>query len=99
MKQTITIAVIGGTGKSGKYLVKQLLAQGYFLKMLIRNAANSQTNHPQIQAVKGDARDAGAISRLIKGCQAVMSTLGQPAGEAPIFSAATKNVIAAMREH
>lgn len=35
MKSNIKIAVIGGTGKSGKYLVKQLIEQGFQIKYFL----------------------------------------------------------------
>jgi putative NADH-flavin reductase len=152
MQKNIKIAVIGGTGKSGKYLVQHLLRQGYAFKMLVRNAEAvpierplvgvkssqvevrsplvevsrpfGQVNSPlnevdgsvvevkssvgevssslasgggsMVQVIQGDARDDKAVHSLIEGCQAVISTLGQPKGEPPIFSAATENVIRAM---
>ncbi len=46
MKNKITIAVIGGSGKSGKYLVKQLIKQGFQLKNPSRNPDNFQINSP-----------------------------------------------------
>jgi putative NADH-flavin reductase len=93
------IAVIGGTGKSGKYLVKQLLHEGYNIKLLTRQPENIQIQSPLVQIVKGDARNPEAISTLLLGCGAVVSTLGQPKGETPIFSAATTNVVNAMQVH
>lgn len=92
------IAVIGGTGKSGKYLVKTLLEKGYRIKMLLRNPDQLELHHPAIEKVKGDARNSADVVLLLQGCTAVLSTLGQPKGESPIFSTATKNVLAAMRE-
>ena len=37
MEKYNKIAVIGGTGKAGKYLVKQLVNQGFKIKVLLRN--------------------------------------------------------------
>jgi putative NADH-flavin reductase len=98
MQKNIKIAVIGGTGKSGTYLVRQLLSQGFRFKMLVRNPETLQINNPRIEVIRGDARDYQAVRSLIEGCQAVISTLGQPKGETPIFSQATTNVIRAMKE-
>ncbi|UMQ42570.1 NAD(P)H-binding protein [Chryseobacterium sp. Y16C] len=94
-----TIAVIGATGKSGKYLVQQLLKNNYHLKLLLRNPENFTLQNYLIEVVKGDARDYNSILNVIKGCDAVISTLGQPAGEESIFSDATKNIIKAMQFH
>ncbi len=94
------VAVIGGTGKSGKYLVEQLLSQCIHFKILIRNPEKFEINNPLIEIVKGDAGDYESVRFLVEGCQAVISTLGlgQPASETSIFTKATKNVIRAMNE-
>ncbi|UWX56659.1 NAD(P)H-binding protein [Maribacter litopenaei] len=49
--------------------------------------------------IKGDARDYNSIWDLIDGCQAVISTLGQPKGEPPIFKDASKNIINALLKY
>ncbi|MBS1783190.1 MAG: NAD(P)H-binding protein [Bacteroidetes bacterium] len=101
MNNKFKIAVIGGTGKSGKYLVKQLIEQGFQFKILLRNPDNFQINNSLVEVVKGDVTNPNAVSTLIDGCQAVISTLGLgiPASEPTIFSQATTNVIQAMNEH
>jgi uncharacterized protein YbjT (DUF2867 family) len=96
MQNNQPIAVIGGTGKSGKYLVSQLLSQGQVFKLLVRDANKFTLHHPLIELVEGDARDYAAVHSLLQGCQAVISTLGQPRGEAPVFSEATTHVLRAM---
>jgi putative NADH-flavin reductase len=96
MESKYTVAVIGGTGKSGEFLVLHLLNQGIPVKMLLRNPENFQLKSPLIDIIRGDARDPRAVYSLIEGCSAVISTLGQPKNEPPIFSDATRNVIAAM---
>jgi putative NADH-flavin reductase len=98
MKKIIKVAVIGGTGKSGKYFVKQLISQGFHFKILLRNPENFPINSPLVEVVKGNARDYNSVRSLISGCQAVVSTLGQPKGETSIFSQATRNVIRSMNE-
>ncbi|WP_336960658.1 NAD(P)-dependent oxidoreductase [Chryseobacterium contaminans] len=97
--KTNTIAVIGGTGKSGKYLVQKLLNKGYSLKLLLRNPENFILNNPLIEIIKGDMRDGEAVHSLINSCDVVISTLGQPKGEKSIFSDAAKNIIHAMNDY
>jgi len=94
-----TIAVIGGTGKSGKYLVQQLLKNHFPVRLLNRNPGGLQLNDPLVQIVAGDARQYQSVYGLLEGSQAVISTLGQPKGEASIFSQATINILRAMAEH
>ncbi|QBA23688.1 NAD-dependent epimerase/dehydratase family protein [Chryseobacterium indologenes] len=97
--KTYKIAVIGGTGKSGQYLVRKLLEKGYSLKLLLRQPENFAPQNPLIEMIKGDARDETAICNLIEGSDLVMSTLGQPKGEKSIFSDAAKNIIKAMNHY
>ncbi len=97
MQQITNVAVIGGTGKAGTYLVQQLIHQGFHLNLLHRSDTRV-VEHPSVTLVMGDARDYSAIRSLAEGCQFIVSTLGQPRGEAPIFSEATRHVLRAMRE-
>lgn len=94
--KTNTIAVIGGTGKSGKYLVQHLLEKGYHIKLLLRTPENFTIKNPLIEIVKGDARDYDAVNTLIKDCTVVMSALSQPIGEESIFSDAARNITQSM---
>ncbi|HZX73311.1 MAG TPA: NAD(P)H-binding protein, partial [Cyclobacteriaceae bacterium] len=98
MKQKQKLAILGGTGKSGKYLVKQLLREEFHFKLLLRNPENFEIESSFIEIVKGDARNYESVHLLVEGCEAVISALGQPRGEASIFSQATQNVIRAMTE-
>lgn len=93
------IALIGGTGKAGKYLTRALIRHGYHFNILLRNPQSFNIHTPLATVRPGDARDPAAIRRLLSGCDAVLSMLGQPGGETTIFSQATANVLQAMKEH
>ncbi|UGU16012.1 NAD(P)H-binding protein [Sinomicrobium kalidii] len=97
--KNIKIAVIGGTGKSGKYLTEQLIDRGFQLKLLLRNPQNLKIRHPNIEIVAGNVVNYAAVLQLIKDCDAVISTLGLgiPASEPTIFSQSTTNVIKVMQ--
>lgn len=99
MQNNITIAVIGGTGKSGKYLVKELISRGYHIRLLHRKPETLSFDSPLVTLVKGDARDREAIINLLNGSAAVISALSQPVGEAPIFSDAARNIVISMQQH
>lgn len=92
------IAVIGGTGKSGAYLVQELLRRTIPIKLLLRAQSAFEINDPLVEIVRGDARDYPSVRKLLEGCNAVISTLGQPKDEPSIFSDATRNVLQAMKE-
>lgn len=92
------IAVIGGTGKSGKYLVQELLKRRIPIKLLLRKTSHFDITDPLVETVTGDARDYSSVLELLDGCDALISTLSQPKGEKTIFSDAAKHVLGAMQE-
>lgn len=96
MKQSHKIAVLGGGGKTGQYLVNQLLDHGFELKLLLRKPLEFPIQNPLIEIVEGDALDAGAIETLLDGCDALISTVGQRKGEPLVASHATRNIIEAV---
>ncbi|MCF2447583.1 NAD(P)H-binding protein [Dyadobacter sp. CY345] len=102
------IAVLGGGGRTGKYLVNHLLSRGYHLKILLRKIPeNFETSNeefgenltnPLVEIVTGDAIVLENIRQLLSGCQAVISTIGQRPGEPMVASTATEHVLRAMQE-
>ncbi len=100
MKTNIKIAVIGGTGKSGQYVVKELVQRGYPFKVLVRNPGHFTLKDPLVEVVIGNVLDADTVHKLLQGCSAVVSTLGLgiPPGEPDIFTKATANILTAMNE-
>jgi len=90
------IAVIGGTGKSGKYVVHALLAKGFAVRALVRDADKLGNLRTQVDVIQGDVCNDEALSTLLRSCDAVISTLGQPQGGTPIFSTAARYILAAM---
>lgn len=98
MKSIKKIAVIGGTGKAGRYLVEELLRRGYTLRLLLRDPSSYLNAHPFVEIIPGDARKYETVKTLAEGCEAIVSTLGQPTGQPSIFSQATQNVLRTMEE-
>ncbi|MCK7554438.1 NAD(P)H-binding protein [Chitinophaga sedimenti] len=81
-----TIAVIGGTGKAGQFLVKSLEDRGVNTRLLLRKNGHDVCRYEDVYDV-------------LTGCTAVLSTLGQPKGAPPIFEKATANILRAMEAH
>jgi len=94
------IAIIGGTGKAGKYLVNELLKQDFPIKLLIRTPEKLQIQNPLIESVVGNVNNYQSVKSLLLDCEAVISTLGlgQPNSEKNIFTTATKNILKVMEE-
>lgn len=101
MKEHIKIAVIGGTGKSGSYLVKHLLKRNYRIKLLVRNPSANKVPDERIEIVQGDVEDGQSIQELLREADAVISTLGlgNPPSEPTIFRTSTLNVLRVMKEY
>jgi len=96
MKQHKKIAVLGGGGRTGKYLVTQLLLQGYSLKLLLRHPEDFIIQHQSIEIIKGDAIDPEAIRILLEGCSAIISTVGQRNNEPLVSGRSTVNILRSM---
>ncbi|PZR40647.1 MAG: epimerase [Azospira oryzae] len=101
MKQNIKIAVIGGTGKSGRYLVQQLINRKIHFKLFVRNPDRVPAGSPFMEVVHGDVADLDSVRLLIQGCGAVISLLGMgvPNSAPDIFSQSTTHILQAMRMH
>jgi nucleoside-diphosphate-sugar epimerase len=96
MQNRYTIAVLGGTGKSGTVVIQKLIREGFSVRLLHRNPSAIQNPDPAIEWIRGDARAQESVNELVTGSDMVISTLGQPKREPSIFSEATRNVIEAM---
>ncbi|NML38482.1 NAD(P)H-binding protein [Chitinophaga sp. G-6-1-13] len=96
-----TIAVVGGTGKAGQYLIRHLLSEGYTLRLLIRHPDKLYAQQPSLLApspavsiIRGDVLDPAAVAAWLQGSDAVISTQGSALP--PNFSRATGNILTVM---
>jgi len=92
-------AVLGGGGRTGTYIVNQLLKQGFSIKLLLRNPESFSIQNDQIEIIKGDALDLEAVQLLLQDCQAVISTVGQRKDEPLVAGLATKNILEVMNRY
>lgn len=99
MKNISKVAVLGGGGRTGNYLVNQLLKKGFSVRLLLRNPENLENQNSKIEIIKGDALHFESIKLLLKGSEAVLSTIGQRKDEPLVASAVTQNVLKAMKEY
>ncbi|TLU98869.1 NAD(P)-dependent oxidoreductase [Dyadobacter luticola] len=93
MKENRKIAVLGGGGRTGQYVVKQLVEKGFQIKLLLRNPESFTISSPLIEMIKGDALDSSIVGELLQNCDAVISTLGQRKDEPLVASAATRHIL------
>ncbi|TLF43195.1 NAD(P)-dependent oxidoreductase [Maribacter aurantiacus] len=96
MKNNKKIAVLGGGGRTGKFLVRQLIDKQYRLKLLLRRPEEFTIENSLIEIIKGDAVNPESIHSLLEGCQVVISTIGQRKDEPMVSSQATLNILESM---
>lgn len=98
MDQLHKVALLGATGKAGKYILQELLNRGYAVKALIRKPNEYTITHPLLETVPGDIKDRETACLLIKDCDVVISAIGPRKDERLISSLSTINIMKAMKE-
>jgi putative NADH-flavin reductase len=95
------ILIIGGTGGTGKQLIKQALILGLKVTVLARTPEKINIEHPNLKVLKGDVLDYSSVSNAMQSQEAVLSALGHRLFFNPtkILSEGTKNIIRAMNEN
>ncbi|MCB1691024.1 MAG: NAD(P)H-binding protein [Halioglobus sp.] len=97
-----TVALLGGSGMVGGYLLQEALARGYAVRALARSPAKLEPFAGRITIVPGDARDPAAVASLVHGSDLVISALGPVKGDGDaartINTTATNTVLQAMQD-
>lgn len=75
-QRELTIAVLGGTGMVGSFILQEALEQGYQVRVLARSPQKLEHLKDQITIIEGDAREAAVIDELLQGSDVVVSALG-----------------------
>ena len=75
-----TAGVTGATGFVGRYVVRELLANGWSVRALARDASKAARVLPGkgegVEVVEGDAADPGVLGSLLEGCAAAIALVG-----------------------
>ncbi len=96
----MNVAVFGGTGATGRLVIKKALERGYRVVAYVRDASGVPPTHQRLRCVVGELDDADAISIAIRDSDVVISVLGPGANERGlIIATGTVNIVAAMRLH
>jgi putative NADH-flavin reductase len=93
------LAIIGGTGKTGKELLKQGLAAGHHITALVRNPKKVKIQHPNLKVIQGNVLNVADLETIFKEKDAVLSALGHKRflGPSNILSQGTENILQAMK--
>lgn len=92
------LAIFGATGRTGQHLLKQALAAGHQVTILVRDPSKVAVQDANLRVLAGNVQDAAAVEQAVSGAEAVISVLG-PVHNKPTYeiSAGTANIIAAMK--
>ncbi|MBQ0770191.1 MAG: SDR family oxidoreductase [Bizionia sp.] len=95
------LLVIGGTGKTGRKLIKQGLAQGHIITAIVRNTNKIKYSHPNLKVIQGDVLIPERIEKAVQGQDAVLSALGHKRFliKTTLLSRGTETIIAAMTKN
>jgi len=96
------LVVFGATGRTGRAVVEQALAEGHQVRTLARSPERAVLPEG-VEILRGDVRDADVVSDIVNGAEAVVSCLGarlsQTFGaEGRVNTYGMPNIVAAMRK-
>lgn len=70
------IAIIGGTGFVGGYLVDAFLAAGHDISILVRAGSEQKVRSADVRVIAGDLSSKKALSAVLEGCEALVYNVG-----------------------
>jgi uncharacterized protein YbjT (DUF2867 family) len=91
----MNLLVLGASGRTGRLVVEQALAAGHTVTALVRSPEKLTMSNSNLRVVTGEATDPSAVSRALKGANAVISTLG---GKGSVIADSTQAIVAAAHE-
>ena len=94
------ILIIGGTGATGRELIKQALEQRHEVTVLVRRPEKLETNNPLLKIMQGNVLNREDVQQAVIGQNAVLSVLGHKKFfiKTNILSEGTKNIVEAMEQ-
>ncbi|MCH8560632.1 MULTISPECIES: NAD(P)-dependent oxidoreductase [unclassified Nesterenkonia] len=90
----MNVTVLGGTGRTGRLLVEELLRRGHQVTALVRDPDRAP-EHARV--VIGDSRDPQALAEALVGAEAVISTLGPARKQNQLHRQTVEQLVPAMR--
>ena len=95
------LLIIGGTGKTGRELIKQGIDQGHCVTAIARKPKKIKYSHPNLKVLQGDVLIPESFENAFRGQDVVLSALGHKRFfiKTTILSVGTKNIIKAMNKN
>ncbi len=94
------IVIFGANGQTGRLLTRRVLGAGHSAVAVTRHPDDFPFADPGLTVAGADVRDASSLVEVVRGADAVLSTLGVPFSRHPIdtYSVGIRNIVAAMRD-
>ena len=90
------VAIIGASGFIGSALVNEALKRGHEVTAIVRHPEKITVSNPNLIVKKGDVQDAEALSKLIAGNEAVISSFN--AHDTPTYLSLLNGVMSGIRK-
>ena len=92
------VAVLGASGRTGRFVVAELLGRGHDVSVLARDPAKLGDAAARVRVVPGDSRDGSALADLLRGVDAVVSGLGPTGREATLHQDTARALVPVMQQ-
>ena len=95
----MNIVIFGANGQTGLLLTGQALSAGHRVVAATRRPDDFPLSDPKLTVAAADVRDAAAVTKVVAGVDAVLSTLGVSFTREAVntYSVGTGNIVAAMQ--
>ena len=91
--------IFGANGQTGRLLTRRVLNKGHSAVAVTRHPEDFPFADPHLSVAEADVRDAPSLVDVMRGADAVLSTLGVPFSTRPIdtYSVGVRNIVEVMR--
>jgi len=95
----MNIVVFGANGQTGRLLTRQALDKGHSVIAVTRHPDDFPIADPHLTVARADVREPSSLPDVVRGADAVVSTLGVPFSTRSIdtYSVGVRNIVDAMR--
>jgi len=93
------LLLFGATGKTGEILLRRLLEKDHDITVYARNAHRIEIKSDKLVVVEGDVLDYNQISRVMKGHDMVVTSLGGHDNSRTVLTNMVGNIVEAMADN
>jgi uncharacterized protein YbjT (DUF2867 family) len=93
------VVIFGANGQTGRLLTRRVLDKGHSAVAVTRHPQDFPFTDPYLNVAEADVRNAATLVEVVRGADAVLSTLGVPFSTRPIdtYSVGVRNIVEAMQ--